>query len=60
VFIWQDFGSGGAAGVTSVRRHQELLSCETEPVLDDSSSKTDLLLAKTESISDAGCASVIT
>ena len=57
-FMGQGFGSGGAAGVVSVRRHQKLLPCRTEPV--SAGSKMDLLLAKAEPISDAGGASVIT
>jgi len=43
-FTQQDFGSGVAVGVASVRRHQKLPPCQTEPV--SASSKTDSLLAK--------------
>lgn len=31
-FTWQGFGSGRAAGVASVRRHQELPPCLSELV----------------------------
>jgi len=50
--------AGGAAGLASTRRDQELASCWTEPV--SASSKTESLLAKADLISDAGGASVIT
>lgn len=57
-FIWQDFGSRGTAGVTSLRKDQGLLPCWTRPV--PAGSKTDPLLAKAEPIGEAGGASVIT
>ena len=41
-----------AAGVASVRRHQKLPPCETEPV--PVGSRMDLLLPKAEPISDPG------
>jgi len=50
------FVAGGAAGVASVRRHQELPPCWTEPVT--VGSKTEL--AKVEPINDAGGTSKIT
>jgi len=57
-FTWQDFGSRGATGVTSVSSCEKLPSCLTKPVL--GGSKTDPLLARTKPISDGGNASVIT
>lgn len=49
--------AGGAAGVASVKRHQELPAYQTDP--DPADSKTDPLLAKTEPISDCSRASDI-
>ncbi|GAB0178358.1 zinc finger and BTB domain-containing protein 5 [Grus japonensis] len=57
-FTWQGAGSGwGAAGVASVRRHQELPPCEIQLVT--ACSKTDLPLPKAGPISQAGGASAI-
>ena len=50
--------AGGVIGVSSVRSCWKLPLCPTEPM--PASSKTDLLLAKAEPISDSGSASVIT
>lgn len=47
----------GAAGVASVRKHQELPLCQIEPV--PAGSKTDLPLAKAEPISSVCGTSVI-
>lgn len=52
------FGTGTAAGVTSVRGHWGLTSCPTKPMPDGS--KTDPLLPKAEPINDAGSTSVLT
>lgn len=41
-FTWQNFGSGVATGVSSVRRYQKLPSCWTEPM--PASSNKDPLL----------------
>jgi len=57
-FVWQGFGSWGAAGVASVRSCQKLLPCPTEPMPDGS--KMGPSLAKAEPISDGGSASGIT
>lgn len=46
------FGSRGSAGLVSVRRHKMLSLCQRQTAADNS--KMDLLLAKTESITDAG------
>lgn len=48
----QDFVGGGSAGVAALRKDQKLPVCQTEPVPDGS--KKDLLLAKTEPITDSG------
>ena len=48
---------GWATRVASVRRHQKLLPCWTEPV--PAGSKMDLLVAKAEPVSDVGSTSVI-
>lgn len=56
-FMWQGFGSMGAAEVASVRWHQGLPLYWAE--LLSAGSKTNLLLAKAESISDAGGACAI-
>lgn len=45
----------GAAGVASVRRHQKLPLCLTEPK--SAGSNTDLVLAKAKPISDGGSTS---
>jgi len=45
-FEWPGFGSGGAAGVVSVRSCQKLLPCLIEPM--SAGSKTDPTLAKGE------------
>lgn len=47
----------GAAEVASVRRHQGLPLYQAEPL--SGGSKTDLLLAKAESVSDVGGVSAI-
>ncbi|KAK4805327.1 LOW QUALITY PROTEIN: hypothetical protein QYF61_018190 [Mycteria americana] len=52
------FLARGAAGVASVRRHQELPPCPTKPV--PAGSKTDPKLPKAEPISDIDGTSVIT
>jgi len=57
-FAWQGCGSSRAIGVASVRSCQKLPLCLVKPV--PARSKTDLLLAKAEPISDGGSASVIT
>ena len=57
-FMWQGVGSRVAAGVASVRKDQGLSPCRTETVPD--SSKMHVPLAKAESISESGDASVIT
>lgn len=48
----------GSAGVVFVRRHQALLSCQTEPA--STGSKMDLQLPKAEPVSSTGGISVIT
>jgi len=57
-FAWQDFGSGGAIGLASVRSCQKLPSYLIKPV--PAGSKMDPLLAKAKPISDGGSASGIT
>ena len=58
-FTWQGFGTGaGLKGQLSVRRHQKLPPCQTEPV--SAISKTDPLLAKVEPTSGVGHTSVVT
>lgn len=49
-FAWQGFGSRGAAGLVSVRRHMMLSPCQRQ----FQATNMDLLLAKTESTTDAG------
>jgi len=49
--------AGGAAGVASVRRDQELPPYQTEPV--PASSKADPPLAKAEPVSNTGGTSVV-
>jgi len=56
-FAWQDFGSGGAIGVSSVRSCEKLPPCLIKPV--PASSKMDLPLAKAKPISNGGSASGI-
>ncbi|KAK4823872.1 hypothetical protein QYF61_007628 [Mycteria americana] len=56
-FMGPGFGKRVAAGVVSVRRHQELPPHWTETI--PAGSKTDLLLAKAEPMSDIGTACVI-
>jgi len=58
-FAWQNFGSGEATGVASVRSCQKLPPCPTKSIM-SARSKTDLLLAKAEPINEGGSASVIT
>lgn len=55
--MWQSSGSGEAAGVASVGRHQELPPYQTDP--DPADLKTDPLLAKAEPISDCSRAADI-
>lgn len=50
MFAWKGFGREAATGVASVRTCQKLLPCPTEQM--PASFKTDLLLARAESISD--------
>jgi len=58
-FEWQGFGSeGGTTGLHSVRSCWKLPLCPIEPV--PAISKTNLLLAKAEPISDGGTTSVTT
>lgn len=57
-FMWQDFGSNGAAGVVSVRRHQELPTCQTEAV--PAGSTTDPPMARSKPVTNVGSTSVIT
>ncbi|KAK4831883.1 hypothetical protein QYF61_020030 [Mycteria americana] len=57
-FMWQGFGSKGAAGVASVRRCQKFPPCLIEPM--PAGSKTNPPLAKAEPISNGGSISVIT
>lgn len=52
MFTWQGFGTGGAPGMASVRRHQHLPPSWTEPV--PAGSEMYLLLAQAEPISDSG------
>lgn len=56
--MWQDVGSMGPGGVTSVRGDKGLPPCQTEPVPDGL--KMDPLLAKAELISDDGGTPVMT
>ena len=56
-FVWQDFGSGGATGVSSKRSCQKLPLCPTEPM--PAGSKADPPLAKAEPVRDGGSTSVI-
>lgn len=59
---WQALGSGGSAGVVSVKRHQKLPPCPTETV--PTGFNVDLLWAKAEPVmitnSDAGSTSMTT
>lgn len=55
-FMWQDFGSRGAAVVASVRKHQKFPPGQTESV--SASSNTDFQLVKVKPISDISSASV--
>jgi len=57
-FAWQDFASGGAAGLSAVRSCQKLSLCLSEPM--PAGSKVDLRLAKAEPTSDGGSTSGIT
>jgi len=56
--VWQDFGSGGAIGVASVRSCEKLPPCLIEPV--PASYKMDPPLAKAKPVSDSGSTSGIT
>lgn len=57
-FMWQGFGSSGAVGVASVRRQQELPTCQTEAV--PAGSMTDPPMAKSKPVSNVDSTSVIT
>lgn len=50
--------SGGAAGISSLKRYQKLHPCQVEPV--PPCSKTDLPMAKAEPVSSVDCTSVKT
>ena len=57
--MWPGFGSaGGAVEVASVRSCEKLPLCLMEPM--PAGSRTDVLLAKVNPISDGGNTSVVT
>lgn len=56
--LWQDVGSGGPAGVASVRRDKGLPPCQTESI--SAGSKTDPPLVKAEPTNCTSSTSVMT